>query len=322
MTWPAPLGVPAPAAVVAGPPPGPARLPRRGALPTWALLPLAAAVWWVGGYLWWLLGSSARGGSAMALPLHTSVLSGLVLGAVAGGIGAGLLARLTGRRGPALAATAGGVALAVLVTLVQSSSAVRGAAAGSFAADPRVLTGLTVVVVCAALAGWLLGSAAVLGRPGLGVALAVLAGLAPSWVGGVLSRLAGPEAHTALDRTATWSGAAVLALALVVVGLHPPARLVWWPVVLVAAWFTGPALTALVYLGPSLRSGAGLPGTLFDSVSAAWQVFGEASSPDFRDLTPWVVAGVVALAVSAVLATRLRRGPGERPEPSPVSASA
>jgi hypothetical protein len=275
---------------------------------------MAAAVWWVGGHLGWLLGAAAGGdaGPASALPLDASLLGRLVLGGVVGGIAAGLLAPLAGRRGPALAATAGGVVLALLVTLAQSTSAVRDAARGSFAADPRVVTGLTAVAIGAAVTGWLLGSAALLGRPGLAVALGVLAGLAPSWVGSVVVQLTGPEGYPALDRIGTWSGAAVLVAALAVAGLRPPARLAWWPVVLVLAWLTGPALTAIAYLEPLLRSGAGLPDTLLDSLSAAWRVFELASSPEQRDLVPWVVALAVAGAVSvAVPALRSRRDHGD-----------
>ncbi len=318
-------------AAVATAPAAPARpAARRPALPAWALLPLAAAVWWVGGYLWWLLGGAAPGvspGRGTSLPLDTSLLSGLVLGAAVGGIAAGLLGRLAARRGPALAATAGGVALAVVVTLAQSSSAVRTGAPGSFASDSVVLTWLAAAVVGTAAAGWLLGSLSVLGRPSAGPALGVLAGLAPSWVSSVLVRVVGAEAYASLDRVATWAGAVVLVLALVAVGLRPAVRLLGWPVVLLLAWYTGPALTALVYLEPLLRSGAGLPDTLVDSLSAAWQVFGEASSPEHRAMTPWVVAVVGAVvgafAVAGVLATREHtRAPAESPGTPAVSPSA
>lgn len=278
--------VPATGSATADPPPRPAAPARSGPLPALALLPLAAAAWWVGGFLWWLLASARRGdaGGETALPFAASSLSGLVLGGLAGGVAAGLLARLTDRRGRGLAAPAGGVALAVLVTLVQSSAAVREAAAGTFAADPVVLTGLTAVTVGAAAAGWGAGSLALLGRGGLAPALGVLAGLTPSWVSSVVFAVTGPEAAPAVGRAATWSGAALLALALVVAGLRPPARLLWWPPVVGLAWFAGPALTATAYLEPVLRPGAGLPGTLVDALSGAWQVFGLAAGPGARPM--------------------------------------
>ncbi|WP_029430433.1 hypothetical protein [Blastococcus sp. URHD0036] len=301
MTSPAP-------AVAAGTPPGdtPERARRGTTLPAVALLPLAAAVWWIGGFLGWLLTQAARGdaGNATALPLDPSGLGGLVVGGLVGGVAAGLLTRLAARRRWGLAATAGGVAIAVVVTLAQSSAVVRDAAAGTFAADPAVLTGLMAVAGGAAAAGWLAGACALLGSGGPAVGLGLLAGLAPSWVSAVVFAVSGPQSLTTLDRVATWSGAAVLALALVVAGVRPPQRLLWWPLVVVLAWFAGPALTAVVYLEPLLRPGAGLPDTLFDSLSGAWQVFEAASSPDARDLVPWGVAGVTAAVVAGALAAR------------------
>lgn len=300
------LPVPATDAPAPEPPPAEDATPARTRrVPAVALLPLAAAVWWVGGFLWWLLALAGQDpGGGTAVPFDASRLSGLVLGGLAGGVAAGLLARLADRRGWALAATAGGVALAALVTVVQSSAAVRDAAAGTFAADPVVLTGLTAVAVGAAAAGWLAGSVALLGRGGLALALGVLAGLAPSWLSSVVFAVAGPESPVAVGRLVSWSGAAVLALALVVAGLRPPLHLLWWPAVVLLAWFAGPALTATAYLEPVLRPGAGLPDTLLDSLSGAWQVFGLAAEPGARDLVPWVVAVVAALLVSAALAAR------------------
>jgi hypothetical protein len=107
----------------------------------------------------------------------------------------------------------------------------------------------------------------------------------------------------------------VLALALVVVGLRPPVRAVWWPLVLLPAWFAGPALTATAYLEPLLRPGAGLPDTLPDSLAGARQVFWAAASTDARDLAPWVTAVVAGLVVSAALAV-----PREA-QPDPVPAA-
>jgi hypothetical protein len=116
---------------------------------------------------------------------------------------------------------------------------------------------------------------------------------------------------TTLSRTADVLGGAVLAGALVVVGVRPPARLAWWPVIVAVAWFAQPVQTATVYLEPLLRPGAGLPGTLPDSLAGAWQVFGLALSPGNRWLVPWVLAVVVAVVVSVVRA---------RPSATPMGA--
>ncbi|WP_448623717.1 hypothetical protein [Geodermatophilus sp. URMC 64] len=71
----------------------------RPRLPVWALVPLAGLVWWAAGYLFWVL-SGLRAvpvGPRMALPLSASLLSVLVLGALVGGVGAGLLCLLAPR---------------------------------------------------------------------------------------------------------------------------------------------------------------------------------------------------------------------------------
>ncbi|MGY1603813.1 hypothetical protein [Geodermatophilus sp. SYSU D00815] len=277
---------------------------RPGRLPGWALVPLAAVVWWAGGYLFWLLGGlrPVPVGPRLPLPLSASSLAALVTGALVGGVAAGLLCLAAPRRRPATLATLGGVALGLVGALVPSAATLRGEAPDAFASDGLVVGGLCAVVVGVSLAGWGLGSAAALGRPGLGVALAALAGAAPSW----LSSVALPFVDTtrsyagveAVGRVSSWTGAAVLVVALVVVGTRPPARLAWWPVVVLLAWSVAPFLTAAGYLEQLLRPGIGLPGTLPDSLAAAVEVFGLAASPAARDLLPWTVAVVAALIIA------------------------
>jgi len=91
------------------------------------------------------------------------------------------------------------------------------------------------------------------------------------------------------------------------VGARPASRLAWWPLLLLAAWFVSPLLTAAAYLEPLLRPGMGLPGTLPDSLGAAWQVFWLAAAPSQRDLVPWFAALVVAALIALVRANV--RGP-------------
>jgi hypothetical protein len=147
-----------------------------------------------------------------------------------------------------------------------------------------------------------------LGRPGAGIGLGALSGVVPFWVGALA--IAVIDAVAPLGVTGglgwlNWCGAAVLALALVVVAVHPPARLAWWPVVLVVAWFVGPALTAAGYIEVYLRSGGGVPRVLPEALAATWQVFGQASLPGNRYLLPWVVA-LTGAAVMAVVRARGR----------------
>ena len=288
---------------------------NRARLPLWALAPLAAAAWWVVGYLPWLAGGlrAVPVGGRIALPLSPSLLSSLVLGALVGGLAAGLLCLAASRRRLATVATLGGLVPAVGVVLAVAVSTVRGDAPATFSSERLVVFGLCAVVVAVSLGGWALGSAAAFGPLGTALALAVLAGAAPSWLSSlgvlIVDTSTSYAGFTVVGRISVWAGAAVLVLALVTMGARPPARLAWWPVLLLAAWFVSPFLTAAAYLEQLLRPGTGLPGTLPDSLGAAWQVFGLSASPVQRDLLPWVAALVVAVVVAFVRAHR-RRPPG------------
>lgn len=134
--------------------------------------------------------------------------------------------------------------------------------------------------------------------------LGLLAGLLPVW----LSWLAPAAASgmPAFRGVLVCSQALLLAAALVVVGVRPAARLLVWPVVVLAAWLVGPALTAVAWLEPLLRPGYGLPRTLPDALAGAWQVFGLAASPVGRQWGPWVAALVAAVFVAVLLDGRRR----------------
>jgi hypothetical protein len=281
---------------------------NRARLPVWSLVPLAAVGWWVVGFLPWLAGGmrAVPVGGPVPLPLSPSLLGSLVLGTLVGGLVAGLLCLATHRRRLGLAATLGGLVLAVVVVLAVAVSVLRRDAPDSFSSDRLVVTGLCVVVVVGALGGWALGSAAVFGRPGTGLALAVLAGAGPAWLSSLAVLAVDTSTSyaglTVVGRVAVWAGAAVLVLALATVGARPASRLAWWPLLLLAAWFVSPLLTAAAYLEPLLRPGMGLPGTLPDSLGAAWQVFWLAAPPSQRDLVPWFAALVVAALIALVRA--------------------
>ncbi|NEK86286.1 hypothetical protein GCU60_11025 [Blastococcus saxobsidens] len=280
----------------------PAR-PAARRLPWWALVPLAAVAWWVGGHLFWLLGGLRMTpvGARTALPLVPAMLSYLVLGALVGGVAAGMLGRATARRGLGVAATAGGTVLAVALALVATVTTLRENAPDNFETEPAVLLGLGAVVVVVSALGWGVGALAVLGPAGAVPGLAVLAGAAPWWFSSVVSALVGFGSATTLGHAGPWLGAALLVAALLLVGSRPLSRLGWWPVVVLGAWLVSPALTAASYLEQLLRPGYGLPRTLPDSLSAAWDVFGLASMPGQRDLAPWLAAVAVAAVLTVVL---------------------
>ncbi|TYP84969.1 hypothetical protein [Blastococcus xanthinilyticus] len=286
--------------------------PSRG-LPPWALVPVAGLGWWLVGYLPALLeellaGSPVRGWPLV--PLLATRGGALVTGAFAGGIAAGLLGLLArrGRRRTAVGATGAGMAAAMAVTLLL---------VGLFLADQRpaagddggVVAGLGLLTVLAGLLGWALGSAWVVGRVGLGVALAALATAVPAWSSSLqIAVLNATQADglLVLDwRWTEWAGAAVLAAALVVIGIRPAARLAWWAVVLVGAWFVEPAFTAVVNLEFYLRGAVpgmpGVPETLSEALAAAVQeVFWVAARPDYQPVAPLIAAVVVAALVCLV----------------------
>jgi len=290
-----------------------------------ALVTLAAVVWWAVGYFPWLAswvtslvtvsgrgGGGRPGGERLAVPLAASSMWLLVLGALVGGVLAGmlgLLARPGHRRSTALA-TLSGAGLAVMVAGGQAVAA-SGVGSAFPSEDPRVLAGLCVVLALSALTGWAFGACAPLGRTGTGLALAVLAGATPLWLTTSMTQLLSTSAtgrlgtHTA---TILWAGLGVgglvLAVALGVIGVRPSSRLAWWPVALLVAWTVSPVLTAVTYLQPLIRPGSRVPRVLGDTVRGTANALASAAAPGARSLTPWVAAIVIGAGL-ALMAPRL-----------------
>ncbi len=275
-------------------------------LPPWALVPIAALVWWVVGFLPWLLDGlgGQYGLSTLLLPLFAGNVGALVLGAGLGGVLGGLIARLgTGSRALRAGASASGVVIMMLVALLQSRGAVN---AGI---DGRITGGLTIVVIVVTMVGLGIGLLGVTGRVGLGFALASVAGATPMWVISVLNAM-GVGAGNQLDdaqRASQWIGAAVLVVALISVGVRPTPRIVVWPGAVLLAWFIGPTITAASYMDVFLRPGMGLPDMWGDHLSATMDVWRMAASLDARPLTPWIVGVVLAGAAAVWLARRPTR---------------
>jgi hypothetical protein len=299
--WPADGTDTAELPVVTDPATGPARRQRR--LPAPALIPIAGLVWWVVGFLPWILtglGHDVRsliGTPVAAVPLFTGHVSELVVGAGVGGLCAGLVPLLgRGSRAARIAAVATGVAVTVAIVVLQSRSALTGT-------DGRVLDGLSVLVVGITVVALAIGLLATTGRVGLGIAGAAIAGAAPVWLPAVLSQLGldAPEAFRHVTDATRWVGAVLLAASLVTIGVRPVVRLVWWPVAIVLAWLVSPTATAAGYIEPMLRPGMGLPDMLGEHISATLDVWRMSASVDARPLTPWIVAIVAAVAISLVL---------------------
>jgi hypothetical protein len=295
---------------------------RRRGVPTLALAPLAALVWWAVGFLPWIVDAfdndilSTNGLSWAALPLLSgSSAGGLVVSAGLGSVLAGLLVTL--RRGgavPAVVSVVTGTTIAVVVAVVQSRAALR-SGSGMASVDGRVLDGLAGVVVVMTVVGLAVGLAAVAGRPGLGIALAAVAGLVPMWAYALAVAVTSEVmTSTHADAVTRWLGAAVLVVALVVIGVAPAVRVIWWVVALALAWIAAPTVTAAVYLGTSLTRGPRSADAVREYVSASWQVWRQAAEPQERPLAAWVVAIAVAVVVSVLLALRGRARP-DRADP-------
>lgn len=293
-------------------------------LPTLALIPLAAVAWWIVGFLPWVAGgfgsSAFRQTSGLtirwlAIPMFTGDIGGLVLGAGTGGLLVGLVA-LLGRDGPlrsAVGATAGGLVGMIIVLIVTRAQLGDGNSAQGFSTDSRVVNGLTLVVIVMTAIGTLVGLLGLTGSLGLGVALAGLAGAAGVWTVKVLLAV-GPNdagAYRGFTDVGHWTGAALLALALVTLGARPTGRLAAWPVAVLLAWFVAPTVTASSYIQVLLRPGYGLPDQLGDTISAAAQVWRSASSPGERSLTPWIAAVLVAAAIVAARQLSAHRTSGD-----------
>lgn len=290
----------------------------RTRLPVWALIPIAALVWWVVGFLPWILNGLSSGVSDQvdagrtAVPLFTGNVSGLVVGSGIGGLLAGLVALLgRGQWFLRAVAVAAGVAIAVFAALLQSRRVLQGT-------DGRVLDGLTGVVVAMTVVALVVGLLCLAGRAGLGIALAGVAGAAPLWLANVLQAAGagGPGSYEGVDLVARWVGAAVLAVALVSIGVRPLVRLVGWPIAVILAWLVAPTVTAAGYMEQLLRPGMGFAERIGENVSASLQVWQMAAQPDARPLTPWIAAVIVAGLVAGALAWRASTTSGaEQPAP-------
>ncbi|GGN07114.1 hypothetical protein GCM10009721_38540 [Terrabacter tumescens] len=308
---------------------------RGGARPgwvrarVWPVLPLAAAAWWLGGALPWVLDGlgaqsprdwpydvatgSATDGYISLLPFTTARLGLLVTITLIGGGIAALAVLWAGRRDRrrlvvgVLAAL--GALSAAAYAIAQSAGATR-QLGSDFDRDDRVLLGMLAVAVAGTLLGIALGLLVVLGGPVLrALAAAPLAVALGSWVSAVLVALIGVErAISALRWTPVVVGVAA-GLALVGLGLRPARRLLAWVAVLLLVAMGAAGQTAFSYLVAYLRPRSGLPDSLRDHVEASRDVFLAAIGPDRQAWGVYVVAVVVGLLGSVL---RVRR-PATRP---------
>ncbi|UYM03838.1 hypothetical protein [Solicola gregarius] len=303
---------------------------RKPVVPVPVIAPASALVWWIVGYLPWLIGGAAddvTGADAysvadqmVALPLLTDQLALLVLGGVGGGACAGLLTLLSdGRSATTLAASFAGLACAVLVAGIWSTSVLGNAELGNDG-DASVLAALMATASGATLLGWLFGAGGYFGRVPLGIALCGLAGALSPWLSYVVFSIDPYSQSELVSKAIGYAGAALLAFGLVVIGVRPYVRLLAWPAAVVLAWIVAPALVAAGYLGVMLSP----PATVSDSLGPAWDVFVLAAKPTNAPadwLVPFVVATGLALVVSVRLVMRSNASGEETHSPVEPSSS-
>jgi hypothetical protein len=316
------------------------RRPARAHL--WPVLPLAAAAWWLGGALPWILDGlgarsprnwpydvatgSATDGYISLLPFTTARL-GLLLTITLVGGGLAALATLwvrprAGRRlRVAVLATLGALTSGAY-TIAQSAGATR-QLGSDFDRDDRVIVGVLAVAVLGTVVGLVLGLLVALGGPVLrALAAAPLAVALGSWVSAVVVALLGLQRSLGLLQ---WSSVVVgvaAGLALAGLGLRPARRLVAWLAVLVLLSVCAAGQTAFSYLASYLRPRSGLPDGLRDHVEASRDVFVAALSPANQAWGVHLVAIAVGLLGSLVLWRRPRTpsSPGTaRPAPGPTT---
>lgn len=285
---------------------------RWRVLPGWAVLPLAAAVWWVVGFLPWIvegmhLSSSAwpmtltLEGPVAALPFSEFGFPTLLVCGVIGGTAALAVSRLAapGVSHPRLLAATGGV-VAVLASLAQTWRAIEPAKAETDEAT-LLLVALVVATVVFAAVGLLVGAGVARGRGWpwvLGGATG--ASLSGSWVLDLLDRGQGPLpgwlAQVLLWHP--WVVGILLGGVLAVVGFRPTGRVVRWVVALAIAWVVPSVLTAMTYAvfyfsqGPVTRAHA------MEVLDAGSEVFVQSLSPGDRHLGSLVLAVVIGVTGS------------------------
>ena len=322
------------------------RRPARAHL--WPVLPLAAAAWWVGGALPWVLDGlgarsprnwpydvatgSATDGYISLLPFTTARL-GLLLTITLVGGGLAALATLWvrprgGRRLPLAVLATLGALTSGAYTIAQSAGATR-QLGSDFDRDDRVLLGVLAVAVLGTVLGLVLGLTVALGGPVLrALAAAPLAVALGSWVSAVVVALLGLQRSLGLLQLSSVVVGVAAGLALAALGLRPARRLVAWLVVLVLLSVCAAGQTAFSYLASYLRPRSGLPDGLRDHVEASRDVFLAALSPANQAWAVHLIAVVVGLVGSLVLWRRPRSptrgsgGTGPRPatQHAPVPA--
>lgn len=262
----------------------------------------AAAAYWLAGYLPWLL-TGLNGSEYLylveydhrsAAPVALPTLGDLLRYGVLGGVCAGLLSGLGGRRRPdVLVASGFGAAAAVVLVHLQSY----------FAPDAATTDGGGVVVlvilsVAASGAGWALGALSLSVRPFLTLLLGVAAATAPAWLmdlGQIAAAVVGRADLALFSSAAAWWALTVpfLVATLVSIGARPGRWILAWPLVLLVCALTTGTYSAMAVAGILVDNN--VPSG--EAVRHARVLFSDSLQPDLTASIAYAVAVVIAWAV-------------------------
>ncbi|MDN5854629.1 MAG: hypothetical protein L0K86_17620 [Actinomycetia bacterium] len=291
--------------------------PRGRGVPAGIVVLVSAVVWWVVGFLPWIVtGLNGSESGIMpetewtaAVPLSAYGAGWLFNSGLIGGVCASAVWTLARpQTQPVWVMSLGGIGIAAVAALAQS-----GIAAASEldlgSRDYWVFVILATACIWGSFAGWVLGVLLALGSPWFGLGLSVAVSVGLSWYGTLLAwyvdSMGGGRASMESGGTAyelmRWQWVGVFAVALFVIGARPVQRLLLWPVAVVVSWF------------------AYLPGTIAWVLSRA--VFFEDSSelgellwyePTTQDVIDYSVALALAGLATLALAYWRWRQPGVR----------
>ncbi len=281
----------------------------------WWVLPISAIVWWVCGFLPWLLqvfyevsglARAATGAAAGILPLPFTAddaVVGVVVMALIGGLLAGVTARLSASAGAGAGAAIAGTVLAMAAT----GGASWWLAVRETGPDDTMPLGMLAITGAAGIIGLGAGLLASLGPAALrGLALALPVVLLDGWFWGLVPGNPVSPAGT------WWIFAVALGIAFGLAVNSKPIELLGWLPAAGVVWAlqaTGPALLAVqenIWPGSALTE---------DPLSAAGIVWDEIASAaivsDGHQLGAWVVALLLGAAIAALRLSREATDEGE-----------
>lgn len=261
---------------------------------------LSAVVYWIVGFLPWVLGgfalpaAQARGagvglaGVRIAVPMVVPLLPQLAASALLGGVLAGMVPIAFPRVPRALAVVLTGcVVLAeTTVLLVAGRATLEGQAAVQPGGDPRVIQGLVLAAVCASMLGLAVGLAATGWHGLVAVAGGLVAAALPPWLAALPGIGPGPV-------TELLAGAALL-VGLVLSVHRSRLSALLWPLAFGVAWLGVPAVAAARTVAAGLAPGSAAD--LVGLVHAAARVLAERVGPTGQAWWPWLLVAVLALA--------------------------